>query len=174
MVIFPFQLEVPLNFGINFRWCLNYWSEFALQLACVLSMSEMVSQTNYFNHISRDNYMYVAASFRSTEQCVVLDARNHRVRPNETKLGIVHKNIQQWLKNFSNSDFEQVPLNRWHVQSTRGSANYCNGINAHFFLPSTFHLECNPWTLSPLWIRGGEVPPPFPPPHKFTLVRDGP
>ena len=41
------------------------------------------------------------------KQRIVLYARHHRVRPTEKKFGIPRKNIQQWLKSFCDSDFEQ-------------------------------------------------------------------
>ena len=47
-----------------------------------------------------------------SEHRVVSYARHYGSLPAERNFGLAQKNIQQWLKNFSDSDFEQVSITK--------------------------------------------------------------
>ena len=77
-------------------------------------MSKMVSTMEYFNCVSTEDYVtssFTTMDIQQLKQHVLL-ARHHRLHPAERKFGIAQKNIQRWLKNFSENDFEQVSVNK--------------------------------------------------------------
>ena len=94
-----------------------------------------------------------------SKQRIVLNARNHGVRPAEMKLGITQKNIQWYLKNFSYSDFKLVsiakqwPKKHWIVRGRQYGPIVCFGSNTRLhvrpnssFLFEYMYRRCSNWS----------------------------
>ena len=115
-VIFAFQLEAPLDFGIIFRQHLNYWSHFSRQLTHMCWVWVRGSTSSLLVWIAggiRHCFFQIRGIVERSKHHPVLYARHYIVLPAERKFGLAQKNIQWWLKNFSVSEFEQVSIAKW-------------------------------------------------------------
>ena len=119
------RIKTPLEFEIIFRRCLkfNYWNQFTRPVTHVHTSVEHQGRQRVSTVLVRRITLVVLSDPWNVEwskQRVVLYVRHHEVRPAERKFGLGRKNIQWWLKNFSDSDFEKVSTAKRRRKKYRG------------------------------------------------------